>query len=372
MIFRFFIAIVVVAALIGGLVGLKMLQFGAMMAAGEAMGPMPETVATTEAEATTWQGRLTAVGTVEAVQGVALETEVPGIVREIRFKSGTAVNAGDVLVVLDAETEEAQLRAARADAELARLDFQRIQQLRETDAVSASRLDQAQARLDSARAAVENIEAVIAKKTIRAPFDGVIGIRQVNLGQYLAPGSPIAPLQQFEPIYINFSLPQQALGRLAEGMPVRITSDAVPGRTFAGTLTAIDAEVDVGTRNVRLQATADNRERLLRPGMFVRVVVLLPVDRAVVIVPQTAILAAPYGNSVYLVQPAEEGDGLTVEQQFVRLGETRGDFVAIESGLEAGQTIVSAGVFKLRNGMAVTVNNEQAPDPQLEPTPPDA
>ncbi|MGJ3242824.1 MAG: efflux RND transporter periplasmic adaptor subunit [Opitutales bacterium] len=372
MIIRFLIAIVVVILLIGSLVGVKALQIMSMIAAGEHMGPTPETVATTEVRSTTWQGRLTAVGTVEAVQGVTLQTEVPGIVREIRFKSGASVQAGDVLLVLDAETEQAQLKAAEADAELARLDFQRMQQLRKSDAVSASQLDQARARLESNRAAVENIEAVIAKKTIRAPFDGVLGIRQADLGQYLAPGAPIASLQQFAPVYVNFNLPQQVLAQVSEGMAVRITTDAVADRTLVGALTAIDAEVDPGTRNIRLQATIENAEGKLRPGMFVNLAVKLPVVREVLVVPQTAILAAPYGDSVYRVKPAEAGGGQVVEQQFVQLGETRGDFVAVETGIEAGETIVSAGVFKLSNGMSIAVNNELAPDPRLDPNPPDA
>jgi membrane fusion protein (multidrug efflux system) len=322
-----------------------------------------------------WQGKLTAIGSVTAVQGVTVTPEIAGIVREIAFESGAVVSTSNLLVRLDTSAEEAQLRALEAQEELARINLARERTLRTQNLVPQSELDTAEATLKQTQGNADNIRATIEKKTIRAPFAGRLGIRLVNLGQYLETGKPIVSLQSLTPVYAEFSLPQQELARLKTGMRVHVTTDAYPGRTFEGTLTAINPDLDAQTRSVGLQATFENPEQLLRPGMFARVEVLLPEEQTVLAVPATSVLSAPYGDSVYVVesQPGKDNDkpGLAVRQQFIRTGTARGDFVSVESGLKPGERIVSAGIFKLRNGMSVVENNDLAPKNDLAPNPPD-
>ncbi|MEI7733574.1 MAG: efflux RND transporter periplasmic adaptor subunit [Verrucomicrobiota bacterium] len=372
---RIVLAIVIVLLVLSGLVGVKALQIQKLIAAGQSFTPPPETVSTTVVRAEQWQGTISAIGTVVAVQGVTVTPDIPGIVREITFESGAMVASNALLVKLDVSSEIAQLRAVESQVELARLNLGRIRSLRSDNTVSQSDLDTADAALKQAQANADVIQATIEKKTIRAPFAGQLGLRQVNLGQYLEAGRPIVSLQSLAPVYVEFSMPQQELARLKTGMRVRVITDTYPGQLFTGTLTAINPDLDQGTRSVRLQATFDNQEGKLRPGMFTRVEVLLPEEKAVMVIPATSVLSAPYGNSVYLVEASSGKDGkpgLTVRQQFVRTGQARGDLLSVESGLKAGDRIVSAGIFKLRNGMSVVENNNLSPKNDAAPRPTDS
>jgi len=364
-----FAVVLAVGLVIAALLLTKGAQFGAMAEAGESMQPPPTSVSTSVADRQTWKSFLRAVGSIEPIQGVVLEAEVPGIVQSIHFENGEQVREGDLLVQFDVGVERAELKAAKATARLAETEFERAQRLRESGNVPQSQLDRASADLDRARAEVENIEAIIDRKTIRAPFDGQVGIRQVNEGRYLAQGAPIVALQTYDQVYVNFTLPQQALASLRPGLPVTLESDAFPDIRFEGALTAISPTVDPITRTVELQGTLDNPDGKLRAGLFVRVEVTLPEEEEVTTVPVTAIIYAPYGNSVYKIEPAEEGDGVVAKQHFVRTGRTRGDFVSVLEGLEPGEEVVSAGGFKLRNGDRVSINNELQPSPELNPTP---
>ncbi len=365
--------LVIVLILVGTLAGIKGLQFKTMFAQGANFVPPPETVTTTEAKQDTWQPTLTAVGSVAAVQGVVLGAEMSGAVKNIAFESGATVRAGDLLVELDSSVEQAQLRSAMASADLARLNLERARELREKKMMSQADLDSAEAQAKQANAQIDNIRAVIAKKAIRAPFAGRTGIRQINLGQFLDNGAAVVTLQSLDPVYVNFSLPQQDLAQLGVGMAVRVTTDAFPGQNFEGKLTAINPEVDAVTRNVRLQATLANPAGKLRPGMYVNVAAVLSQMEQVLMIPATAVLYAPYGDSVFVVEDKKDektgATGKVLNQKFLRLGKTRGDFVVVTSGLEAGQTIVTTGVFKLRNGMSVVVDNKLAPSLQLAPKP---
>ncbi|HET7754440.1 MAG TPA: efflux RND transporter periplasmic adaptor subunit [Anaeromyxobacteraceae bacterium] len=357
---------------VGALVAIKAGQIGKMINAGKSFTPPPESVATAKVQESEWEGSTDVVGTIVAVRGVVLGAELSGIVRQIDFESGSNVKRGDVLVKLDTSTEEAQLAAARADASLAKVNLDRARRLREAGSNSVADLDAAEARSKAAAANVASLEATIAKKTIRAPFDGRIAIRQVELGQVVSNGTPIASLQSVTPIYAEFTLPQQALADVKAGQKAQLRTDTFPGRTWQGEVSVVNPEVDMATRNVRIRALFPNQDGKLRPGMFARVEVLSGEHRDVLIIPTTAVVYAPYGDSVFVVDEQKDQGGkttLTVKQRFVRVGERRGDFIAVQSGLKVGETVVSAGAFKLRPGMAVAVNNELAPQPQLSPKP---
>jgi membrane fusion protein (multidrug efflux system) len=376
MIKKFLIAGFCLLLIVGVLGGTRVLQIMAMISAGEDFSPPPESVSTSTAEIAVWQPRLKAVGSVEAVQGVFASSEMAGTVVEIAFRSGKEVEPGDLLARLDTSIEEAQLAAAEADLELAELSLKRAQELRQTKSNSQADLDSALARQKSAMAQVRNIEAMIAKKTVRAPFAGRLGIRQVDLGQFIGSGEPIVSIQSFEPIYVDFWMPQQYLARLEVGQAVEVVADTAPDAVESGKLTTISPEVDPTTRNVRCRATFANGDGILRPGMFVEVEVILPELNKVLSIPATAVIYAPYGNSVYVVnEKKDENSGntaLVVNQKFVRLGERRGDFVAVTEGLEAGDEVVTSGAFKLRNGVTVSVVEDIAPAAELDPTPADS
>lgn len=358
-----------VVAILAVVVVIKMKQF----APPPPWEPMPEAVTTARAEAQEWERLVTAVGSLRADQGVVVPSEGQGAVRAIRFESGQKVEAGAVLVELDADVERAQLAAAQADAELSRLNAGRARELWERRAIAQSELDAAEAAAKSALANVAALEAAIAKKTVRAPFAGRTGIRMVNLGQFLDRGNPVVTLQSLDPVHVDFSLPQQRRADLSPGFAVRVTVDALPGRTFAGTVTAVSPEIDRATRTLKVQATLANAGEELSPGMFVNVAVVAPERKAVVAVPATAIYYQAYGDSIFVaVEKKDEKTGETVkraEQRFVRLGETRGDFVAIESGVQAGEEVVTTGAFKLSNGTKLVIDNSLAPQPQLAPKP---
>ncbi|MGW8325254.1 MAG: efflux RND transporter periplasmic adaptor subunit [Desulfobacterales bacterium] len=368
---RIFFTIVGLIVLIAVLGGIKGLQIFRMTAAGKQFVPPPETITSFEVQTKAWETLLTSVGTLEAVQGVMVTAELKGKVENIAFEPGAKVLAGDLLVQQDISSETAQLRASEAAVKLAKITLERTRKLLTEKTVSQSEYDNADAQYKQAAAQADNIRATIAKKTIRAPFAGRLGIRLINLGQTLNEGDAIVSLQSFDPIFVNFSLPQQQLAKVRPGLTVRMTTDALPGRTIEGKITAINPAVDAATRNIEIQATAENPGEQLRPGMFVNVNVVLPTREKVLPIPATAVLYAPYGDSVFVVEEKKNEKNnqpsMIVRQQFIRLGEKRGDFIAVASGLKEGETIASTGVFKLRNGQSVVVNNALAPEFKLMP-----
>jgi membrane fusion protein (multidrug efflux system) len=370
---RIFFAVLGLVVLIAVLGAVKALQIRKMIAQGKTFVPPAETVTTAQVKADSWETALTAVGTLNAVQGVTVAAELSGKVVKIAFEPGTAVRKGDLLLKQDTSSEEAQLPGAISQANLVRANLKRADQLLAEGIIAQADHDTAVANADQGQAQADNIRATIAKKTIRAPFSGRLGIRQANLGQILSEGNPIVTLQALDPIYVDFTLPQQQLGQVHLGLPVRVTGDALAGDTIQGRVTAISPQVDADTRNIKVEATLSNRSEKLRPGMFVNVAVGLPVRSQVLALPATAVLYAPYGDSVFIVEEkkADKGGkgGLVLRQQFVRLGEKKGDFVAVTSGIKDGETIVSTGVFKLRNGQAVVIDNKLAPPFQKSPKP---
>jgi membrane fusion protein (multidrug efflux system) len=365
----------IVLLVLGVVGGIKAVQIKTLIATSKAMVPPPDTVSSFIAREEKWQGTINAIGSIVAVQGVTIAPELAGLVQEIAFESGAVVSKGDLLVRLDTSLERAQLSAIEAQVQLAVVNLQRVRTLSDQNMVSKADLDTAEATLKQYQGNAEAIRATIDKKTIRAPFNGRLGIRQVNLGQYLDTGKPIVSLQALTPIYVEFSLPQQELARLQTGMAVHLSTDAYPGREFEGKLTAINPDLDPTTRSVGLQATIENADKLLRPGMFARVEVLLKEQKSVVVIPATAVVTAPYGDSVYLIEPSKDEQGkehLIARQQFIRTGPGRGDFISVETGLKPGQKVVSAGGLKLRNGATVTENNDLVPKPSEKPHPADA
>jgi membrane fusion protein (multidrug efflux system) len=362
------------AVVIGGLGAIKFQQIQTAVAQAAAYQPPPEAVTTIVATAEAWPDTLPVIGTTAAVQGVTVSADLPGLVARIAFESGRAVRAGDVLVELDTKQEQAQLAAAEAQRELARLNFERMQALVVDGAISKADFDQAAAEQKSTDARVGEIKASIARKTIRAPFSGILGIRQVNLGQYLSGGDPVVPLQALHPIYVNFGVPQQDTARVRVGGAVRITADELSGAAFTGRVTAVDSVVNQATRNVQVQATVPNADGRLKPGMFVQTAIATGATRSIVSLPASAIGYAPFGDSVYVLGDLKGPDGKTyrgVTQKFVKIGPTRGDRVAVLSGVDPGDEVVTSGVFKLRNGAAVSVNNAVQPANSLAPTPAD-
>jgi membrane fusion protein (multidrug efflux system) len=367
------VGLLVVAPIAYGLIQLKLLQFQKMSDVKAAMVVPPSPVNAAEVREEVWQPRVSAVGSVTAIQGIVVRTEAAGVVREIAFEPGATVEAGAKLIQLDDDVEQAELRAALAAEELARVSFERIKGLLQSRSVSQAEFDTADANLRRATAQVDNLRAVIDKKLVRAPFAGKLGIRDVSVGQFLDIGSPVVSLQSLDPIYVEFSLPQQRLGDLAEGLKVIVSSDAYADTWFDGTITAINPDVDTATRNVRIQATLSNSEGRLRPGMFVSVELILDRSEQVLFIPSTAVLHAPFGDSVFVIErdPNAAGDEkpLVVRQRFVELGARQGDFVMVTSGLAAGEQIVSTGVFKLRPGTPVVIDNTLAPEFKLTPNP---
>jgi len=354
--------------------GIKALQIGKMMSTPQTMPPT--TVSSVSVKEDDWAPRLTAVGSVSAVQGAVVSAELAGVVSEINFENGGETKKGEVLMKLDASQEEALLRSAEAEAQLAQTDLERSRDLAMKKVVSSAELDSAQSKFRRLNAVVDQVRSSIAKKTLIAPFDGQLGIRQVNVGQMINAGQQVVPLTSLDPVFADFALPQQYLGQLTPGLEVHVTTDAIPGRVFNGKLTAINSMVDSSTRNITLQATLDNSDHALRPGMFAKAEVMLPEKHKTLVVPGSAISYAPFGDSVFVIEKKKDEktgkESQVIRQQFVRVGEGRGDLVAITQGLKAGETIVSTGVFKLRNGMTVTINNDLAPNPQVNPHPIDS
>ena len=346
----------------------------------------PVAVATFDARAEQWSGRLEAVGTLVAVNGTDVTTEAGGVVQKIAFEAGQPVEAGALLVELNSAAELATLEALEASANQARVQAERWRTLGADRLVSQADVEERATQAATARAQAESQRALVAQKRIRAPFDGVLGIRRVDLGQYVAPGEPIVSLQSLDPIYLDFTLPEQELGNVREGQAVRARVDSLGGREFEGTVTAIEPAVDPGTRNFKVQATLENPEHLLRPGSFARVEFEVGQEQDVVVIPQTAVAFNPYGNVVYVVMPAEgegaaeganagdaqdgEAASLIARQRFVTTGRTRGDMIAVTRGLEPGEPVVNGGLLRLRNAAAVVVNNEVQPTADERPAPP--
>ena len=356
------------------LLGIKALQIAKMMSSP--MQIPATTVSSAPVKEEDWAPILSAVGSVSAVQGAILSTDLAGTVAEVKFESGAVAKKGDVLVRLDASSEEGQLRTAEADLQLARQDLERTRDLAARKVISKAEVDAAESKFKQKEGAVDNMRAMVAKKEVRAPFDGQLGIRQVNVGQMINAGQQVVALTALDPVYVDFALPQQELSKLSAGFEVRVHTDAVPGREFKGKLTAINSMVDTITRNVTLQATLENSDHVLRPGTFGKVEVMLPEKQKALVVPGSAISYAPFGDSVFVIEkkkdPKTGKESQAIRQQFVRVGEARGDFVSIVDGLKPNETIVSTGVFKLRNGMPVTIDNNLAPKPQVNPTPVDS
>ena len=370
---RMILMLVAVAVFVAVIGSLKFHQIQTAIAEASAFQMPPEAVTTIVAREERWPSELAAIGTVTAVHGVTVSADLPGIVEAISFDSGKAVRRGDVLVTLDTSQERAQLAAAEAGLELSRLNLERMRELRRKGVTSQAEYDRAAAENEQASARSGEIRAAIERKTIRAPFAGILGIRQVNLGQYLRSGDPVVSLQSLDPFYVDFAVPQQEFGRLRRGAEVRATAEGIPGDGFAGTITAVDSIVDPATRNIRVQATLPNPDGILRPGMFVETRVSSGEGATVVALPASAISYAPYGDSVFVVEQVRGQDDksyLGVRQQFVKLGGGRGDQVAVLSGVKPGEQVVSSGAFKLRNGAAVFVNNNvqpaNDPAPKLE------
>ena len=370
---RMLIMLAIVLPIIGVIGGVKYFQIRTAMAAGASFQPPPEAVTTVVANQEPWESTLGAIGTVVAVNGVMVSADLPGVVEQISFESGREVRRGDVLVRLDASQERAQLAAAAASLELARLDLERKKGLRAKDAIPQALYDQVTAEHAQAQARVGEIRAAIERKTIRAPFSGVLGIRHVNLGQYLAPGAPIVSLQAVQPVYVEFTAPQQEAGRLQPGAPVVVTAEGFDSAE-TGKIAALDSVVDEATRNVRVQALFGNESRRLRPGMFVQARIDQGIRSQAITLPASAISYAPFGDSVFVVEQVKGPDGKAytgVRQQFVKLGASRGDQVAVLSGVKPGEQVVSSGAFKLRPGAAVVVNNSLQPGNSATPQPED-
>jgi len=374
MVKRLILMLGVVAVLLAGLGFAKFRQIESAVHAS-AFQPPPEAVTSVVAKREVWPANMNAIGTVEAVHGVTVSADLPGTVAKINFDSGQAVREGEILVELDTRQERAQLASLEAQRDLAKINFSRTQELVNAGVISRQDFDQATSQRKATEANVAEIKATIARKTIRAPFSGILGIRKVNLGQYLPAGSPIVSNQSLNPIYVNVGVPQQASPQVHVGRKLRVTTEDIAGQVFTGTVTAIDSEVDETTRNIQVQATLPNPQGKLRPGMFVQVEIAVGASRPVIALPASAINYAPYGDSVFVISDLKDPQGKAyrgVKQQFVKIEGSRGDQVAVISGLNPGDEVVTSGVFKLRNGAAVQVNNKVQPGNNPAPKPEDS
>jgi membrane fusion protein (multidrug efflux system) len=360
-------------ALIAVIVGIKVLLVMRMIHSMPQPGPV--TVSTVKASEQAWQPALNAVGSLRAANGADLAAEVAGLVTEVNLKSGQEVKKGQLLVQLRDGDEVAQLQQLQANAELSKITLERARKQLAAQAISQADFDTAQADTKARMAAVAQQQVVIAKKQLRAPFDGRAGIITISPGDYLAAGTPVVTVQQLDPLYVDFNVPQGELGRLKVGQPVTLTLDAYAGRSFSGKLSAINPKVDASTRNVQVEATVPNHDQTLTPGMFAKVSVDVGKQRSQLTLPQAAIVYNPYGDTVYVVQPSKGKDAKgkplppTVKQAFVTTGDSRGDQVAILKGISAGTEVVSSGQMKLKNDATITVDNSVQPADSASPTP---
>lgn len=375
MLARISITIVGLLVVVGSLGAVKGLQIKQMIANGESFMPPLQVVSAATVERATWEETIQAVGTLTAVKGLEVKAELSGKIVQIGFRSGARAKAGQLLVQQDVSIEKAQLKVATSERDLAQKELARIQTLYKRKVVPTSQIDELRSRLEQATAQVERIRANIAKKSIRAPFSGRLGIRRVNLGEVIMTGQSIVALQSLDSIYVTFQLPQQFLANLEKDLAVRVHSDGLGEEILEGKISALNADVDSETRNIEVQAILANRDERLRPGMYATVAVVLPIEKRVLTVPATAINFAPYGDSVFLVEKSDEkadAGQLVLRQQFVQLGERRGDYVVVKNGVNPEQQVVSTGVFKLRNGQTVVVDNSKAPAFETSPRPEDA
>ena len=369
---RFILMLVLVGLILGSLGFLKYRQIEGAIAAGASFAPPPTAVTTVVAKRETWPSTLEVIGTVAAIQGVTVSADLPGTVDKIHFESGQSAHEGDILVELDTRQEQAQLANLEAQRDLAKIQYGRSEQLANAGVISKSEYDNAAAQQKATEAQVGDIKAAIARKTIRAPFSGILGIRQISLGQYLAAGQAIVSLQSLNPIYVNFGVPQQDEPKISIGRSVNVTNADLPGVGFNGKITALDSVINEQTRNIQIQATFQNRGEKLRPGMYVQVELPTGKPRDVIPLPASAINYAPYGDSVYVVAQMKDPKGNAykgVKQQVVKIEGSRGDQVAITSGINPGDEVVSSGVFRLRNGAPVQVNNTVQPGDNPNPKP---
>lgn len=369
---RILIPLIVGVALIGTLVAIKASQIGLLIQTGEeanAAGPPPEVVASVTSKKETWRATLSAVGSVKAERGVTISSESAGIVTRLHFDSGDEVKPGAVLVELDTSVERAQLSSIEARLKYADTNATRTRALEKAKVATQAEVDVVESNLDSLKADSAALKAQIERKVIRAPFGGKLGIRAIDLGQYLSPGTEVTTLQSDNEDYVDFSLPQKDLEVLRAGLPVKLQVEQ-SSISLEGVVAAVDPSVNRRTRSVELRASTKDPEKRLRPGMFVNVSIELDQEREVTAIPLTAVVHAPYGDSIFLIEEDPQDKAKKVaRQQFVRLGETRGDFVVVEEGLGPDQMLVSAGAFKLRSGVPVKINNAIALDPKQNPTP---
>lgn len=354
---RFLIVIIFLGVVLGGIFGYKFYQFGQMQEQMSQPQP-PAQISAVEAQNEAWTPAIKAVGSVEAINGIRVANEVPGVIEAINFESGDVVKQGDVLIRIDAAIDEAALRTRRAEAQLAEQEFKRVSDLLPKRAVSQSQYDEAKANFDAARARVNEAEAQLSKKIIRAPFDGTLGIRMFDQGEYIATCTPIVEINMLDPIYVDYTLSEKNLPNVATGYPVVATVAAVPEQDFEGSVSAINTSVNPETRTVRVRATLSNPDNLLRPGMFATVLTQQPEDNEVVTVPRTAISYNTYGDFVFVVEENDDGN-LVVNRRTVTTGETRNTRVAVLSGLEAGETVVEKGLLRLRAGQKVAIQDEE-------------
>lgn len=365
---RILLTAVVALVVLGAIFGFKYFQIRQANAALAARKPAPATVTTAPAVQEKWRTTLHAVGSLESFRGITIRSEIEGRIVRVAFDSGARVQAGDVLVEMDTMAESAQLISNVASARLAELNLQRARELRQNSTNTQADLDGAEAAAAQAAAAIETTKATLAKKRIVAPFAGRVGIRQVNPGQFLNKADPVVTLEATDPIYADFSLPQQDVTQLRTGLPVKIGVDAFAGREFDGVIEAIDPRINGTTRNLRVRARLPNSDETLHPGMFVRVEVVLPEENEVIVLPATAIVYSPYGDSVYVVAKDDKGV-LAAQQRFVRVGPKRGDQISLLGGVKAGEEVVTAGQGKLRPGSPVTINNSIVPANNPAPKP---
>lgn len=388
---RMIIMLTAAGLVFGAIFGFKWFGKTMMNRAFDTMPVPPAAITSANAERQTWPASIEAVGTVAAVQGITVTTEVAGTVKRIHFQSGQWVKKGQNLVTLDADTDQADLKTLEAQRDLADIDLARLRNLFALDVISKSQLDQAESNAVQARTRVEAQRARVDKKIIRASFAGKLGIRQADLGQYVSPGTPLVTLQSLDPVYVNFALPEQRLQNIASGLAVSATLDNMPVGKFAGRVTAVETRVDEKTRTFNIQATIPNPKHQLQPGQFARVAITLPGEESYIVVPQTAVSYNPYGNSVYVIAPAPAAAGgppaartgadaahatgaapaLRVTRRLIRTGPARGDFVAVIEGLKEGEAVATSGLLKLRNDAPVVVNNTVGPGAKITPAPPE-
>ena len=367
--------VVGLCVVVGALAYVKYEQIMTLISSGENFTPPATTTTSFDVQKTLWEQTLSSIGSLEATEGLIITADISGRISNVLFEAGSEVEAGDLLIQQDTSEEQARLRSNQATAALAKSTLERVTKLYNQKVASKSELDNSKSTYDSSVANVDNTKAAIEKKSIRAPFAGRLGIRLVNLGQFINTGDSVVSLQAIDKMYVNFSLPQQFNSKVAVGLSIRLESDAVPEKQFIGLINAIDPEIEVATRSVRLQAIMDNPDKELLPGMFATIDVILPNNKTVLYIPVTAVQYATFGDSVFVIEPARnpetnqaiEPDRLMVRQQFVKLGESRGDFVAVDKGLNETDTIASTGVFKLSNGGSVVINNAVVPNFSISP-----